>query len=102
MNEVEVTWKRAVKVWWSLFWKVALISVGLSFLIGMLLGFLGTAAGVAPTALRLISYLIGGAVGVFVGVAVLKSVLTKTFSDFRIVLVAKGQASVSGSQDKDS
>ena len=79
MQEVELSWERAIKVWWSLVWR--------SLLFG------GLAGGVAGFIVGILGFphlggLAGLVVGIPVGMWVVKLVLAKSFSDFRLALVA--------------
>lgn len=87
---LEVTWKRAVKVWWALVWRATVISV----VVGAILGGLG-GVGVALTGKGH-----GGTVGAILGwlgsipvsVYVVRQVLRKQFREFAIRLVLRSTA----------
>lgn len=79
MEDVDVTWLRALEIWWAWLWRAFLWSILAGFVVGFVAGFVG-AVEAAP--------FLGGAVGLPIGIWVLKGVLGKTFSDFRIALLS--------------
>jgi len=88
---VEVTRTRASKVLWSLTWRIGGFSTLAGFLAGIISAIVSALARVDPeTGLRLtllasgIVVLLGGPV---VGPVVMRMVVKKRFSDFRIVLI---------------
>lgn len=84
---VEVTWKRALKVWWSLMWRGLLFGFLAGAALGMLTGVILAMAGATSETVMLVGRIEGVMVGVLVGIAVTKHVLGKRFSEFRIALV---------------
>ncbi|MGH9709104.1 MAG: hypothetical protein ACRD37_00970, partial [Candidatus Acidiferrales bacterium] len=85
------TWKRTVRVWWTLSWRSVLYIVFLSFAasvsLGMLMGFLsemGRAMAILVPLLE--SLIISGAVGLFV---IYSNILDEEFGDFRVVLLPR-------------
>ena len=79
MREVELNWERAIKVWWSLFWRGVLFGGIAGFIAGFIVGFLG-----APN----LGGLAGLVVGIPIGMWVVKIILAKSYSDFRLTLVS--------------
>jgi hypothetical protein len=88
MNELEVTWGYALRVWWSLFWRALLFSLVIGFVAGFLVGFFGGLAGMNPKAIPIFSGLAGMIGGIPIGIWVVKVVLQKRFSGYRLALVA--------------
>jgi hypothetical protein len=88
MNELEVTWGRAIKVWWSIMWRAVLFGFIAGLVAGFIVGFIGGMAGAATGTITTLSGIAGGIVAIPVGMWVIKVVLTKRYSDFRIALVA--------------
>jgi hypothetical protein len=84
---LEVTWFRAMKVWWSLGWRAILFGALAGGVAGFVIGLLGAAAGVPSEQISRYGGLAGIAVGIPVGIWVVRIVLRKSWSDFRIVLV---------------
>ena len=87
--ELDVTWQRAVKVWWAYLWRnllamIAAIILGgiVGFVIGVVLG----AAGVAPNTVQLITAPIGGVIGLLISIIPIKMILGKDFGEFWLVL----------------
>ena len=88
MNEVEVTWGRAVKVWWSIVWRAVLFGFIGGIVAGFIVGFIGGLTGAAGDRITMLSGLAGAIVGIPVGIWAVKVVLKKKYSDFRIALVS--------------
>lgn len=90
--ELEVTWGRAVRIWWSYFWR-SLIGILAAMLIGgvvggiagFLLGMLGAPVGLVKS----VGLLIGASAGIAMSVFPIKLILGKDFGEFRLVLVQK-------------
>lgn len=79
MQQVELSWERAIKVWWSLAWRGVLFGGIAGFVAGFIFGVLGL-----PNR----SDVAGLVVGIPISVWVVKIVLAKSFSDFRLALVS--------------
>ncbi|MBV8318129.1 MAG: hypothetical protein JOZ53_24560 [Planctomycetaceae bacterium] len=97
---VGITWGRATKVWWSLTWRWLLFSVITcvittfisGFVIGFVIGFIKGAAGVSVSnqtieTVSTVAVWTGVFTSIPVGIWVVRSVLRKSWSDFRIALV---------------
>ena len=84
---LEVTFSRATKVWWSLSWRAILFGILAGGAAGFVIGIISAAARVAPEQMPKYGGLAGLAVGIPVGIWVVQTVLKKSWSDFRIVLV---------------
>lgn len=97
ITQLDVTWARACRVFWSIFWRTALFVVAPAFILGIVAYDLSPALVasygatlplwlspemVAWLALALLGVLLAFVAGAFV----MKAVLTKSYSDFRIVL----------------
>jgi hypothetical protein len=91
MQELDVTWGRAFRVWWLLLWRWAVGGMVLSFVAGFVFGVIyGVLARVFGWPSGGAS--IGGAVlGLIVGglwaILVVRMALNKKYAEFRIVLV---------------
>ena len=88
MNELKVTWNHALKVWWSIVWRALLFCSIAGFVAGFVVGFFGANGGVNRETITILSALAGAIVGVPVGIWVIKIVLQKRFSGFRLALIA--------------
>ncbi|MEM9159284.1 MAG: hypothetical protein AAGB46_09565 [Verrucomicrobiota bacterium] len=87
---LEVTWKRATRVWWSYLWRnlVAVIvgfaaSFIVSFVVGAILGMIG----VDLQIIRIIGGAIGFVIGFGVSIVPVKMILGKSFGSYRLVLL---------------
>ena len=85
---VEVTWTRALKVWWSFTWRSTLYSSLVVFVIGFISVFATKISG-DPQILSVATLIIGLGCGIYIVVAVMEMVLKKEWSDFRIALIEK-------------
>jgi len=89
--ELEVTWRRAVQVWWAYFWR-NLLALAATMVVGMILGaVLGlalAAAGVSKETVPLVSGPIGALFGVAISIIPVRLILGKDFGEFRLVLLA--------------
>jgi xanthosine utilization system XapX-like protein len=91
MQELDVTWGRAFRVWWLLLWRSIVGATLLSFVAGFVFGLIyALLAGVFgwPAVGASIG---GGVLGVIIGgvwaVLVVRMALNKKYAEFRIVLV---------------
>lgn len=88
--ELEVTWKRALRVWWSYIWR-SLIAIILGLVVAIIVGvFLGLIMGVMGSSEQLTSYVSNGfgfLIGLATSIIPIKLILNKSFGEFRLVLV---------------
>lgn len=90
--ELEVTWQRAVRIWWSYLWR-NLIAIVAAMVIGAVLGFILGAVlallGVGSEMIRIAGMLVGMIVGLAISIVPLKLILGRDYGEFRLVLLAK-------------
>ncbi|MEC9407229.1 MAG: hypothetical protein VX549_08135 [Pseudomonadota bacterium] len=88
MNELDVTWGRTMQVWWAFFWRGIVYVMLPAFFLGAVVGVVLAVNKVPlePHAWKL--QMVGGAMGLFVGIWLTRVILRKTYSGFRIALVA--------------
>ncbi|MGC9966702.1 MAG: hypothetical protein ABSE08_14960 [Syntrophobacteraceae bacterium] len=86
MEELEVTWERALTVWWSVAWRSGLFGFLAALAIGLVITFFGGALHLNPQFIQRLLRLVGIVVGAGAAVWSVKHVLAKKFKDFRIVL----------------
>jgi hypothetical protein len=86
---LEVTWGRALKVWWSLAWRALLFGGIGGFIAGAIIGAIAGAMGVAPATIANLGSLAGFLISIPIGMWVVRNVLRKSWSDFEIVLVER-------------
>ena len=84
---VEVDWMRAVKVWWSLLWRSVLFSFLAGAAIGFIIGFFMGIFKAEQETVKTVSAIAGYIIAIPVGIAVVKHVLSKRYSDFKIALI---------------
>lgn len=99
MNELDVTWSRTMQVWWAFFWRSIVYVMLPAFLLGAVVGVVLVVNKVPlePHAWKL--QMAGGAIGLFVGVWLTRVILRKTYSGFRIALVAVPEAEAVNSRE---
>lgn len=93
--ELDITWKRTARIWWSYFWRSLLALLGaviLSALIGAIVGFILGILGYSKESIQLISALIGFISGILVSIIPIKLILGKDYGEFRLVLIANQPA----------
>jgi len=92
VTELEVTWDRVIRVWWSYLWRkfiVALAAMIASAMIGLFFGVIIHRLGVSNHATaRWVILPIGFAIGLGFSVIPIKLILGKNFGTFRLVLVS--------------
>ena len=86
---LDATWDRAAKIWWSLMWRTIVFGMPAGLVAGVLVGKIGGAVGVNTQTIALLGALAGVVVAIPVGIWVVHTVLRKSWSDFRIILMAK-------------
>jgi hypothetical protein len=91
MERLEVTWKHAIIVWWSLVWRGVLFGMLAASVAGFILGLIMGVLGKGESA-EVYGQLAGLVAGIPVGIWVVKTILTKEFGNFRIALVPSTEA----------
>ena len=86
---VQVTWKRAFKVWWSLVWMGLLFIFLATAGLGFVLGFFMQLARVEPEIIKTVCIIAGYIASIPMGIVVTKLVLKKHYSDFKIASITK-------------
>ena len=91
MTEVEfvqVTWKHAVRVWWSLLWRLLLFgfltTAGAGFILAIFAALLKIDAEVVKGACTIFGYI----ALILAGIVATKLVLNRHYSDFKIALIS--------------
>lgn len=90
--EIEITWNRAVQVWWSYLWRsliAGVVSMIIGMIIGGIIGFIMGAMDFPILAIQLIAGLLGLVIGLGISVVPMKMILGKDFGEFHLVLLAK-------------
>jgi hypothetical protein len=88
-SAIEVTWGRAAKVWWSLMWRGLLFGGLGGGLMGFIIGYVMATVGQTPQQIGVVTTWAGGLVAIPIGIWVVRNVLRKSWSDFRIALAPK-------------
>ena len=90
--ELEITWERAVRVWWSYLWRnliAVLASMVICGILGGILGFIGAIIHVPSGALYVLIMIISFVIGLGISIVPMKMILGKDFGEFRLLLVGK-------------
>jgi flagellar biosynthesis protein FliQ len=87
MEEIEVTWWHAIKIWWSLTWRIVLFGGLAGLALGLLLGLFGAVTGTTDDTIQFWGQIGGMLVSIPIGIWVVKSILNKDFTKYRIILV---------------
>ena len=88
--ELEITWNRVIKVWWSYLWRsllAAIVAMVIGAIIGGIFGFILGMLGFQTETIQLFVMPIGFLIGVGISIIPLKLILGKDFGEFRLVLV---------------
>lgn len=90
--ELQITWKLAIKVWWSYAWR-NLVVIVVSFFAGMLVGAIAGgimgALGIDLGTIKIVTSIMGFIIGLGLSIIPMKMILGKDFGDFRLVLLSK-------------
>jgi hypothetical protein len=87
MEEIPVTWGHAIKIWWSLTWRIVLFGGLAGLALGLLFGLIGAATGIADETIHSWGQIGGTLVSIPIGIWVVKYILNKDFTKYRIILV---------------
>lgn len=90
--ELEITWKRTIRIWWSYFWRnlIAIIaSMITGGIVGAILGVTLGALGVSVETIQIIVMPVGFIIGLAISIIPLKMILGKDFGEYRLVLISK-------------
>ena len=92
-NEVaqksELTWQRALSVWWLLYWRGVIGGVIIAVVIGFGIGLIGSLAGVNEEAVKFTSTVVGTPLGFVWVIVVMQMALRKRYRDFRLALIPR-------------
>ncbi|MBM3163594.1 MAG: hypothetical protein FJZ79_09890 [Chlorobi bacterium] len=90
--ELEITWKRAVRVWWSYLWRnltAIVVAMIIGMIFGFIIGFIMGAMGFPILTIQLVTAPLGFVIGLGISIVPMKMILGKDFGEFRLVLLAK-------------
>ena len=88
--ELEVTWKRTAKVWWSYLWRniiACIVAFIIAFIVAFIIGFVLRALGASTQTIQVITAPIGIIIGLLISIVPIKMILGKDFGEFRLVLL---------------
>ena len=90
--ELEITWGRVVRVWWSYFWRnlvVILAAMILGGMVGFVVGLIMGMLGASMATVQYVTAPLGVVIGLVLSVIPMKMILGKDFGEFRLVLISK-------------
>jgi len=101
-HELEPTWPRVVKIWWSYLWRNMVAMVAAMFIggiVGFIIGFILGAIGVPQNTIMTLTSSIGFLLGLAISIVPLRMIMGKDFGEFRLVLLAKNSSQISSPED---
>jgi outer membrane lipoprotein SlyB len=87
MQELAVTWQRAVRIWWRIVWRASLGSFVFGAIAGAVIGGIEGVMGLSRQTIQASGAVVGVLVGAIWGLAVVGVALRKRYTDFRLALV---------------
>jgi len=88
--ELDVTWKRAIRVWWAYLWRsliVVIVGSVLAGIVGGIIGFIMSMMGADGDSISMLVMPIGMLIGILISIVPIKLILGKDFGEFRLVLI---------------
>ena len=79
MTEIKLTWMKAIKIWWSFFWRGVFVAILCGFIVNF-----GSIAGYDIKITVLLTFI----VSILLQIHIVKYVLGKKFTGFRIALLS--------------
>jgi membrane associated rhomboid family serine protease len=89
MHEVEFTTGRLLRMYWLFVWRGVIGGLVIGAVIGFVIGFVMGATGFTKAQIAFVTSIAGVIVGAVWSVVVLKMLLKKQYSDFRIALIER-------------
>jgi hypothetical protein len=89
--ELEVTWGRAIRVWWSYLWRSIIAMIVAAFfggIAGAIVGIIGAILKLPLPAIQVFSGILGVVIGLAISVVPIKLILGKDYGEFRLVLLS--------------
>jgi len=93
--ELEVTWKRLLRIWWAYLWRSLVTMLGaivISAVVGFFIGLILQIFGINVAEAQLPLQILGGAIGLSMSIIPLQLVLEKDFGEFKLVLLSNNDA----------
>jgi hypothetical protein len=84
---IPVTWKHALKVWWSIVWRTLIYGFMAGFLIGFFAGITLSGLGLSLEKYQNLLNLLSSLVLILIQIGIIKYVLSKKYPDFRVALI---------------
>jgi hypothetical protein len=87
MQELDVTWSRALRVAWLVIWRTMLIAGVIGGLAGFVMGLGGQLAGLSRATISLAGLALGACIGYGSMIVAVRMGLRKRYREFRVALV---------------
>ncbi|MGH1455380.1 MAG: hypothetical protein ACRBDI_01235 [Alphaproteobacteria bacterium] len=81
--------KLALQIWWAMMWRAVPLALLAGAGAGFVIGIIAVVAKTPPESIQTPSMLLGGLLGVFVTVKVIKRLMTHGFGNYRLMVVKK-------------
>jgi len=103
--ELEVTWGRAIRIWWSYLWRsiiAMIVAAVFGGIAGAIVGVIGAILKLPLQGIQILSGILGIVIGLAVSIVPIKLILGKDYGEFRLVLLSKTAAREPSSRSKAS
>lgn len=97
MQEIEADWGHALRIWWSLVWRVLVFGGLAGLLLGLLAGIAGAVTGIEEGVIAGYVEIGSMLVSIPVGIWAVKVILGKEFGKFRVLLVPSLESRIESS-----
>ena len=91
MQDLDLTWKRVIAVWWLILWRGGVGALLLTVVLGALTALAGIILRWPPQTTQLITAMLGILAAVAVGLLAVRMALRKRYSDFRLAIVPRNE-----------
>ncbi|KIM04904.1 MAG: hypothetical protein KN64_05755 [Sulfurovum sp. AS07-7] len=89
--ELEVTWSRVIRVWWSYIWRnliAIIVSMIIGGIVGGIIGVVMGSFGASEEDIKMIAGIAGAIIGLMISIVPMKMILGMNFGEFRLVLLS--------------
>jgi len=88
-KSVEVTWGRALRIWWSIVWRDLLLAVAVALPVRVIVSIVCALLGLSQPMAEIITGMVTTFAGIAISIGVIRSVFRKELMAFRSSLIAK-------------
>jgi len=87
MQEMEITWRRSMSVWWLIAWRGVVGGTVIGGILGFIIGLVGAIVGWPLETISTAASAVGALSGIVWSTFVVRMALRKKYGDFRLALV---------------